>query len=101
MSYVHRDHRTGMLLLTNCLADFSKTKGELSQLSVRQQWLLELLGHTRSLVTGAMPLADTAPSKDVVKKLYIEFVSLFVPVFMSATLSASHLNSFLTNYFKK
>ncbi|CAL1526989.1 unnamed protein product, partial [Lymnaea stagnalis] len=60
------NHDMGMLLLSHCLVAYSKRRDDPSGPVARQQWFLELLGHTRTVVTGAMPLAETAPSKDKV-----------------------------------
>ncbi|KAH9499275.1 hypothetical protein Btru_003588 [Bulinus truncatus] len=72
------DHKIGMFLLVNCLVAYSKNKGENSSPSVRQQWLLELLGHTRTLVIGAKPLASTAPSTDKVIRYISNLVTAAV-----------------------
>ncbi|CAG5124711.1 unnamed protein product, partial [Candidula unifasciata] len=68
-------HDISMWLLAHCLASFSKAEGEQSELQVRQQWLLELLGHTHSLVTGAMPLAPTAAAKTKIISYAINVVT--------------------------
>ncbi|KAI8777847.1 focadhesin, partial [Biomphalaria glabrata] len=69
------NQEVGMVLLFNCFGAYSKYKGENSSLSARQQWFLELLGHTRTVVIGAMPLAATAPTKDKVIRYIANIVT--------------------------
>ena len=73
--YENRDLRTGMWILVHCLWSFSTNKTELSGTVARQQWLVELLGHTSSVVSGAMPLAESAPPMSKVSCFVI--VSVF------------------------
>ncbi|XP_035827605.1 focadhesin [Aplysia californica] len=69
------DLKVGMWLLVHCLWSFVKNKSEFSSTVARQQWLMELLGHTSSVVTGAMPLAESAPPMTQVISIIIGIMS--------------------------
>ena len=49
-----------MVFLAHCFHKMTTCDRELAHVSNRVQWLLEIMGHIRNIVTGMQPLSNPA-----------------------------------------